>query len=219
MLLELERECLEVYRRKVEEAANAKACLHHSVAAKEAELATLMAALGELNLHSPIQAERSASLKEKLASVTPLVEELKMKKEERMKQFADTKDKELDEQDLSQRKLAEYQTQLHTLQKEKSDHLHKVLENENEVHSLYGVLGLDFGQTVSDVHPSLHGTSVEQSINVSNSTLEGLEQAIAKLKIERKARLLKLKDIVASLLELWNLMDSPKEEMPTLGLH
>ncbi|KAG2701718.1 hypothetical protein I3843_06G053400 [Carya illinoinensis] len=234
MLLELERECLEVYRRKVEEAANAKARLHHSVAAKEAELATLMAALGELNLHSPIQAERSASLKEKLASVTPLVEELKMKKEERMKQFVDTKAQiekisgeisgynhfnngmvrtlELDEQDLSQRKLTEYQTQLHTLQKEKSDRLHKVLENVNEVHSLCGVLGLDFGQTVSDVHPSLHDTSVEQSTNVSNSTLEGLEQAIAKLKIERKTRLLKLKDIVASLLELWNLMDSPKEE-------
>ena len=54
MLLELERECLEVYRRKVDEAANAKARLHQSVAAKEAELATLMASLGELNLNSPV---------------------------------------------------------------------------------------------------------------------------------------------------------------------
>lgn len=49
MLLELERECLEVYRRKVEEAVNAKARLHQSVASKEAEVATLMAALGELS--------------------------------------------------------------------------------------------------------------------------------------------------------------------------
>lgn len=73
-----------------------------------------------------------------------------------------------------------------------SDRLHKVLENVNEVHSLCGVLGLDFGKTVSDVHPSLHGTSVEQSTNVSNGTLEGLEQAIAKLKIERKARIVKV---------------------------
>ncbi|KAI7992251.1 65-kDa microtubule-associated protein 7 [Camellia lanceoleosa] len=55
MLLELERECLQVYRRKVDEAVNAKARLHQSVAAKEAELATLMAALGELNGHSPIK--------------------------------------------------------------------------------------------------------------------------------------------------------------------
>lgn len=55
MLLELERECLEVYRRKVEDAANSKARLHQSVAAKEAELATLMAALGELSVHSPVK--------------------------------------------------------------------------------------------------------------------------------------------------------------------
>ena len=55
MLLELERECLDVYRRKVDEAANAKARLHQSVAAKEAELATLMATLGELNIDSPVR--------------------------------------------------------------------------------------------------------------------------------------------------------------------
>lgn len=54
MLWELERECLELYRRKVEEAANTKACLHQSIAAKEVELASLMAALGELDVHSPV---------------------------------------------------------------------------------------------------------------------------------------------------------------------
>lgn len=55
MLLELERECLEIYRRKVDEAANAKARLHQSVAAKEAELATLMASLGELNINLSVK--------------------------------------------------------------------------------------------------------------------------------------------------------------------
>ncbi|KAL6188068.1 hypothetical protein ACLB2K_039462 [Fragaria x ananassa] len=236
MLLELERECLEVYRRKVDEVANTKARLHQSVAAKEAELATLMAALGELNIDSPIRKEkRSSSLKEKLASVAPLLDNLKMKKEARMKQFADIKTQiekiseeisgynnlnsslissiTLDEQDLSSRKLTEYQGHLHTLQKEKSDRLQKVLEYVNEVHSLCGVLGLDFGKTVSEVDPSLQRTNTEQSTNISNSTLEGLEQTILKLKIERKARIQKLKDVVASLFELWNLMDSSKEEM------
>ncbi|XP_065855901.1 65-kDa microtubule-associated protein 6-like [Euphorbia lathyris] len=235
MLLELERECLEVYRRKVEEAANAKARLHQSLAAKEAELATLMAALGELNIHSPTQTEKKApSLKEKLASVSPLVEDLRMKREERMKQFADIKahiekisgeisgynnlnsawmtSVSLDEHDLSVRKLNEYQTHLHTLQKEKSDRLNKVFDCVNEVHCLSGVLGLDFGQTVSNVHPSLNGGNQEQSTNISNSTLEGLEHAIIKLKSERKVRIQKLKEIVASLFELWNLMDSPKQE-------
>ncbi|KAI4357423.1 hypothetical protein L6164_001371 [Bauhinia variegata] len=235
MLMELERECLQVYRRKVDDAANTKARLHQNVAAKEAELATLMAALGELNIHSPIKTEkRSTSLKEKLSSVTPLVEDLKKKKEERLKQFSDIKAQiekisgeisgyssvnnividtvVLEEQDLSLRKLNEYQTHLRSLQKEKSDRLHKVLQCVNEVHSLCGVLGLDFGQTVGDVHPSLHGTDVEQSTNISNSTLQGLEQTIVKLKTERKARLQKLKDVVAKLFELWKLMDSSKEE-------
>ncbi|RVW89178.1 65-kDa microtubule-associated protein 6 [Vitis vinifera] len=259
MLLELERECLEVYRRKVSEAGNTKARLHQSVMAKEAELAALMAALGELGFHSQLlrvshfysyyskllmqqlwsklqthMEKRSTSLKEQLASVTPLVEDLRSKKEERLKQFADIRAQiekisgeisgynhhtntmigclTLEEQDLSLRNLNECQTHLRTLQKEKSERLNKVLEYVNEVHTLCGVLGLDFGQTVSDVHPSLHGTSLEQSTNISNSTLEGLEHAILKLKTERKARILKLKNIGASLLELWKLMDTPKED-------
>lgn len=80
-------------------------------------------------------------MKEKLASVTPLVEELKKKKEERLKQFEDIKTQiekisgEIcgihpvnddvsstdgkEEQDLSLRRLNEYQTRLRSLQKEK----------------------------------------------------------------------------------------------------
>lgn len=80
-------------------------------------------------------------MKEKLASVAPLVEDLRVKKEERMKQFSDIKAQiekisgeisgynhlnnapvsslTLDEHDLSVRKLTEYQAHLHTLQKEK----------------------------------------------------------------------------------------------------
>ncbi|KAF5747527.1 hypothetical protein HS088_TW05G00250 [Tripterygium wilfordii] len=235
MLLELERECLEIYRRKVDEAANAKARLHQTIAAKEAELATLMAALGELNIYSPIQTEkRLTTLKQKFASVAPLVEDLRIKKEERMKQFSDIKAQiekigeeitgysklsngvfcslTLDEDDLSLRKLTEYQSHLRSLQKEKSDRMHKVLEYLNEVHSLCGVLGLDFGQTVSNVHPSLDGADQEQSKNISDRTLACLEQTILKLKAEKKARIDKLKDIVASLLELWTLMDFPKDE-------
>ncbi|CAL0308418.1 unnamed protein product [Lupinus luteus] len=235
MLFELERECLEVYRRKVDEAANMKARFHQMVAAKEAELATLVASLGEHDIHSPIKTEKkSATLKEKLASVTPLVEDLLKRKDERLKQFSDIKAQiekisgEIsglhpvnnalssttvkEDHDLSLRRLNEYQTHLHTLQMEKSDRLQKVLQCVNEVHSLCGVLGLDFGQTVSDVDPSLQGTQVLQSTNISNSTLEGLERTILQLKTERKARIQKLRDVVAKLFELWNLMDSSKEE-------
>ena len=80
-------------------------------------------------------------MKQKLASITPVVEDLRMKKEERIKQFAEIKAQvekisseiseynnlnntlltnlTLDEQDLSLRKLSEYQTHLRSLQKEK----------------------------------------------------------------------------------------------------
>lgn len=57
------------------------------------------------------------------------------------------------------------------------------------------VLGLDFGKTISDVHPSLHSTSLEQATNISDSTLEGLENAILKLKTEKKLRFQKVKFI------------------------
>ena len=55
MLSEIERECLQVYRRKLDEASTAKARLHQSVVAKEAELAALVASLGELSLQSKVQ--------------------------------------------------------------------------------------------------------------------------------------------------------------------
>nr|GEV20935.1 65-kDa microtubule-associated protein 6-like [Tanacetum cinerariifolium] len=231
MLIELEIECLQVYRRKVNEAANAKARLHQSVAAKEAELATLMASLGDLTIHSAINVEKKASsLKGQLMIVTPLVEDLKLKKEERIKQFADIKGQieiingeilgysqitntvNLEEQDLSTRKLSEYQSHLRSLQKEKSERISKVLAYVNEVHLLCSILGSDFGKTVSAVHPSLHDTSLERATNISDITLEGLENAILKLKIERKVRFQKLKDIVTSLYDLWNIMDTTREE-------
>ncbi|KAL8519740.1 hypothetical protein ACS0TY_010613 [Phlomoides rotata] len=234
MLLELERECLEIYRKKVDEAANAKARLHQSIAAKEAEIAMLMATLGELNVNYPVQADKKPkSLKGQLASVAPLAEDLKLKKEERMKQFADIKSQiekitseisgyghivssvgalNLEEQDLSVRKLMEYQSNLRSLQKEKSERLQKVLGYVNEVHTLTGVLNLDFSKAVSDVHPSLQGSSMEQVTNISDSTLEELDQAILRLKTERKFRYQKLKDVAGSLSELWNLMDTPKED-------
>ncbi|KAK1302659.1 65-kDa microtubule-associated protein 6 [Acorus calamus] len=235
MLMELERECLQVYRRKVDEASNTKARLHQSVTTKEAELAVLRASLGELTPHS-LGDKRPKSLKEQLASVTPLLDDLRVKKEERLKQFADVKLQiekingeisgynhvaetaiNVEEHDLSLRKLNEYHTQLRALQKEKSDRLHKVLEYVNEVHSLCGVLGLEFGKTVSEVHPSLHETGIGQSTNISNDTLEGLSLAVMKLKAEKRCRTQKLKDIVKSLFELWSLMDTSEEERRHFG--
>jgi Ase1/PRC1/MAP65 family protein len=49
MVRELEAECMRVYRRKVDEATGERAMLHQSLAAGEAEIAALTAALGADN--------------------------------------------------------------------------------------------------------------------------------------------------------------------------
>ncbi|KAJ8477299.1 hypothetical protein OPV22_021026 [Ensete ventricosum] len=233
MMLEIERECLEIYQRKVDEASKVKAQLHQSVVAKEAEIAALAAVLGEHTVH-PKKDNKPASIKEQLNLVTNTLEHLRTKKEERVKKFADVllqiekisvEIREyacqhdtvggpvvMDEHDLSMRKLDEYHAQLRALQKEKSDRLQKVLEYVSEVHSLCGVLGLDFRKTLDEVHPSLHDAHPEQSTNVSNNTLEGLAQAILKLKAEKRIQIQKLQETMDSLFELWKLMDSSQEE-------
>lgn len=51
MLLELEQECLEVYRRKVDQANKSRAQLRQAIADCEAELAAICSAMGERPVH------------------------------------------------------------------------------------------------------------------------------------------------------------------------
>lgn len=51
MLLELEQECLEVYRRKVDQANRLRAQLRQAIADAEAELAAVCSAMGERPVH------------------------------------------------------------------------------------------------------------------------------------------------------------------------
>lgn len=51
MLFELEQECLEAYRRKVDQANRSRAQLRQAVADAEAELADMCAALGDRPAH------------------------------------------------------------------------------------------------------------------------------------------------------------------------
>lgn len=60
------------------------------------------------------------------------------------------------------------------------------MEHLNTLHSLCEVLGIDFKQTVHEVHPSLN--EAEGSKNLSNATIERLASAVNRLremKIER----------------------------------
>ncbi|KAK9155463.1 hypothetical protein Sjap_002943 [Stephania japonica] len=231
MLLQLEQECLDVYKRKVDQAAKSRAHLLQALADANSELSNLVLALGEKTLVVP---DKSAgTIKEQLAAITPELEQLWKKKEERKKEFADVQSQiqkicgeiagnlklseqegtpTVDENDLSLNKLDEYHSQLQELQKEKSDRLHKVLDFVSTVHDLCAVLGMDFFGTITEVHPSLDESIGVQSKSISNETLSKLAKTVLALKEDKKQRLHKLQELAAQLSDLWNLMDTEMEE-------
>nr|BAJ94940.1 predicted protein [Hordeum vulgare subsp. vulgare] len=232
MVQELEAECTRVYRRKVDEATGERALLHQSLAASEAEIAALTAALGaENSTHFKVN-KWTVSLNERVSSATGLLEELRSMRAERSKQFTDirseiekisaeiagrshgqdTSPRAGDGHDLTIRRLNEYKARLSTLQKEKSDRLHKVLEHVTEVHSLCDVLGEDFIAIVNEVHPGLHEADPGKPTSISDTTLTRLSQVVAMLTAEKAKRAAMLREAVVPLVELWDLMDSPVEE-------
>ncbi|CAM8987763.1 unnamed protein product [Rhodiola kirilowii] len=229
MLLELEQECLQVYRRKVDQANKCRAQLRQTIADCEAELAAICSAMGELPVHIRQSEQKLGSLKEELQLIIPQVEEMRKRKSERKGLFVEimsemqkivseirgSKEKvhlevTLDESDLSVRKMEELQRQLQALQKEKSDRLNTVIDHVNTLHSICLVLGLDFHQTLDEVHPSLSDPEGGQSI--SDDTIEKLATTIARMREVKLQRMQKLQDLATTLLELWNLMDTPAEE-------
>ncbi|MBA0550223.1 hypothetical protein Goshw_014412, partial [Gossypium schwendimanii] len=230
MLLQIEQECLDVYKRKVEQAAKSRAQLLQALSDAKLELSTLVSALGDKSFIS-IPETTLGTINEQLAAIAPALEQLLKQKEERVKEFSDIQSQiqkicgeiagnaseqtgapAVDESDLSLKKLNEYQVKLQELQKEKSDRLHKVLEFVSTVHDLCAVLGMDFFSTVTEVHPSLDDTTGVQSKSISNDTLLRLAETVSALNEDKKQRLHKLQELATQLIDLWNLMDTPEEE-------
>ncbi|KAE9596382.1 putative microtubule-associated protein, MAP65/Ase1/PRC1 [Lupinus albus] len=230
MLLQLEQECLDVYKRKVMHAAKSRAELLQALSHANLQLSTLLSALGQ-NTFAQIPENTCGTIKEQLAAIAPILEELWQKKEERIREFSDVQSQiqnicgeiagnlnlsdappEVDESDLSLKKLDEYQSELQELQKEKSERLHKVLEFVSTVHDLCAVLSLDFFSTVTEVHPSLNDSTGVQSKSISNDTLDWLAKTVLTLKEDKKQRLHKLQQLASQLIDLWNLMDTHPEE-------
>ncbi|KAL7146470.1 hypothetical protein ABFS83_06G043000 [Erythranthe nasuta] len=228
-LLELEQECLEVYRRRVDQANKSRAQLRQAIADAEAELAAICSAMGERPVHIRQSDQSTGSLKAELRAILPQIEEMRRRRSERKSQFIEVKeqiksikseiysgghcalnDMAVDETDLSLRNLEELHKELQTLQKEKCERLKQVVEHLNNLFSCCSVLGLDFKQTVDEIHPSL-GES-EGPKNISNDTIEQLGKAILRLREVKIQRMQQLQDLGTSLLELWNLMDTPIEE-------
>ncbi|XVF03772.1 hypothetical protein REPUB_Repub05bG0022000 [Reevesia pubescens] len=230
MLLQIEEECLDVYKRKVMQAAKSRAQLLQALSDAKLELSTLVSALGDKSF-AGIPEKASGTIKEQLAAIAPALEQLWKQKEERVKEFSDVQSQiqkicaeiagnvgeqtgtpAVDESDLSLKKLDEYQVKLLELQKEKSDRLHKVLEFVSTVHDLCAVLGMDFFSTVTEVHPSLDDSIGVQSKSISNDTLLRLAKTVSALNEDKKQRLHKLQELATLLIDLWNLMDTPEEE-------
>ncbi|XP_022716839.1 65-kDa microtubule-associated protein 1-like [Durio zibethinus] len=230
MLLLIEQECLDVYKRKVEQAVKSRTQLLQALSDAKLELSTLVSALGDKSFVG-IPEKPPGTIKEQLRAIAPALEQLWKQKEERVKEFSDVQSQiqkicgeitgnageqtgapAVDESDLSLKKLDEYQLKLQELQKEKSDRLHKVLEFVSSVHDLCAVLRMDFFSTVTEVHPSLDDSTGVQSKSISNDTLLRLAKTVSALNEDKKQRLHKLQELVTQLIDLWNLMDTPEEE-------
>ncbi|KAI3898530.1 hypothetical protein MKX03_027487 [Papaver bracteatum] len=230
MLYELEQECLEVYRRKVDQANKSRAQLRQAIADSEAELAAICSAMGERPVHIRQADQKSTGkLKEELRAIIPQLDEMKKRKWERRNQFVEVLDHiqkiaseiftpaenafaktVIDETDLSLKKLEDLHRQLQALQMEKSDRMKQVLDHLSTLNSLCLVLGIDFNHTVREVHSSLDDS--EGAKNISNDTIHRLAAAIDGLREVKRQRMQKLQDLASSMLELWNLMDTPVEE-------
>ncbi|XP_022962475.1 65-kDa microtubule-associated protein 8-like isoform X1 [Cucurbita moschata] len=228
VLLDLEQECLEVYRRKVDDANVSRARLHQELAEAEAEFTHLLLSLGERSL--PGRPEKMAgTLKEQLDSVTPALREMRLRKEERMKQLSaiqvqiqkisaeiEGKAENVDSSrvvvenktDLSMTKLEEYQNELQRLHSEKNERLQRVEKYIDTVHKLSATLGMDASTIITKIHPSLDDP-FGRSKNISDSILEKLKGTVESLKEEKQQRLEKLHNLGKTLTNLWELMDSP----------
>ncbi|GJM89680.1 hypothetical protein PR202_ga05891 [Eleusine coracana subsp. coracana] len=189
MLLELERECMEVYRRKVDQANRGRAQLRQAIAESEAELAAICSAMGEPLVHVKQSNQKSGALLEEINAIGPYLEEMKKKKIERWSQILGVVGQiekisseirpagfvpfkiPVDESDLTLRKLEELRMSLQSLEEEKKERIKQVMKYFNTLHSLCEVLGIDFKQTISE-----------------------------------------LQDLASTMLVLWNLMDTPIEE-------
>ncbi|XP_041012705.1 65-kDa microtubule-associated protein 8-like isoform X1 [Juglans microcarpa x Juglans regia] len=228
VLLDLEQECLEVYRRKVDRANINRARLHQELAEAEAEFTHLLLSLGERSL--PGRPEKmTGTLKEQLDSITPALREMRLRKEERVNQFRAVQGQirktsaeiagqseyhdlssivKVNENDLSLKKLEEYQVELQRLHNEKNERLQRVEKYIDKIHNLSAILGTDSSMIITKVHPSLNELS-GMSKNISESILAKLNNTVESLEEEKQKRLEKLCQLGRALTNLWNLMDAP----------
>ncbi|KAG0531502.1 hypothetical protein BDA96_04G028100 [Sorghum bicolor] len=231
----LEEECLNVYRTKVDQVRQHRAQLKREIADSVAEVAAICATIGEppSTVHTACSSlQGTGSLKEELGLIAPELAEMRRKREERRRQFADVTQRVnrmqeemnllvgqpnaraaavvVDGSDLTTTKLDELRAYLHHLQQEKESRTKKVAELMAQLHSSSLVLGMDSRETNNVV---VNGGGVQvQAGDISDGAIAGLAAGIERLREIKRSRMEKLQDLLGSMLELWNLMDTPAEE-------
>ncbi|KAG2319294.1 hypothetical protein Bca52824_012507 [Brassica carinata] len=135
LLLQIEEECLNVYKKKVELAAKSRAELLQTLSDANVELSNLTTALGDKS-YIGIPDKTSGTIKEQLSAIAPALEQLWQQKEERVREFSNVQSQiqkiceeiagglsngphVVDESDLSLKRLDDYKSKLQELQKEK----------------------------------------------------------------------------------------------------
>ncbi|BAF07664.1 65-kDa microtubule-associated protein 3 [Oryza sativa Japonica Group] len=222
MLHALEEDCLNVYRVKVAQVKQYRAQLQREIADSVAEVAAICATIGEpsTTVHIACSSLQSTgNLKEELGSITPELEEMRRRREERRRKFSEVTElinrieqemkpsKQLhltmDNSDLTIRRLEELRAYLQDLQLEKDSRVRKMTELMGSLHSSSLVLGMDFRET--NLHHDDEG-------DISDDAIARLVSEIGRLREIKRNRMQKLQDLLATMLDLWNLMDTPSEE-------
>ncbi|XP_074310022.1 65-kDa microtubule-associated protein 8 [Silene latifolia] len=231
VLVDIEQECMEVYRKKVDYANMARSRLHQELAESESEFTRLLLSLGERSL--PERPEKKAgTLRQQIDSIAPALREMRQRKRERMNQFLAVQGQiqkikaeiaglsEYDdsasayivnENDLSMKKLEEYQADLQKLQNEKSNRIQKVEMYTRQIHDLAALLGMESSRTVTKIHPSLNELCGIAK-NISDSILDKLNDTVKSLEEEKQKRIEKLHQLGKELIDMWKLMDIPERQ-------
>ncbi|XP_062179200.1 65-kDa microtubule-associated protein 5-like [Phragmites australis] len=231
MILQLEEDCLNVYKTKVDQTRKQKADLLQTLSFGEADIEKILSALGERESFSRSE-KLGGTLMEQLSKIEPVLEDLRQRRVERVNEFravqlqivrlqaeiSGTIDHGeppaplVDESDLSLRRFGELKAQLNELQTEKNLRLQKIDIQIKCINDMCNTMTFDLKEALYDVHPSYAESGRSKSISISNSTLDRLAGKVHSLNHEKKQRLRKLQDLGSTLIELWNLMDTPIDE-------
>ncbi|KAF8765647.1 hypothetical protein HU200_008140 [Digitaria exilis] len=231
MILQLEEDCLNVYRKKIDQTRKQKADLLQELSFGEADIDKILSALGEYESF-PRSEKLGGTLMEQLAKIDPVLKDLRQRRDERVNDFravqlqivrlqaeisgtidhGDPTVPLVDENDLSLKRLGELKVQLNELQTEKNLRLQKINVQINCVSQICNIMSLDLKKALYDVYPSYAELERSKPVSIGNSTLESLEGKVHALNHEKKQRLRKLQDLGSTLIELWNLMDTPVDE-------